>query len=225
MSTKKVLIADDEALIRKLVKDFLKKQDFIVIEAEDGQQALDIFFKEQDFDIVMLDVMMPIYDGWSVCREIRTESNVPIIMLTARDQENDELFGFELGADEYITKPFSLNILSARIQSLLKRTNSTNKSILSFDGLDIDKDKHSVSMDGCNLDLSPTEYDLLFYMAENKGIALSREQLLNSVWGYDYLGDVRTVDTHIKRLRLKLGDKSNFIQTVRGLGYRFEVTK
>lgn len=230
MSEKKILIADDEALIRKLVKDFLSKKNFIIVEAEDGKQALDIFSKEQDFSLVMLDVMMPICDGWSVCREIRKTSQVPILMLTARDQESDELFGFELGADEYITKPFSLSILSARVQSILKRSNNissdtTNASILSFDGLKIDKDKHCVTIDNVTLSLSPTEYDLLLYMAENKGIALSREQILNSIWGYDYFGDLRTVDTHIKRLRIKLSSKSDFIQTVRGVGYRFEVNK
>lgn len=223
MSLKKILIADDEALIRKLVKDFLKKEGFDIVEAEDGKKALDIFCEDPNFDVVIIDVMMPEFDGWAVCREIRKTSSVPIIMLTARDQECDELFGFELGADEYITKPFSLNILCARVQSLLKRTEKIPNNSLKFKDIEIDEAKHYATVKGEKIDLSPKEFELLIYMAKNKDIALSRYQVLNSVWGYDYFGDERTVDTHIKRLRLKLGKENEFIQTVRGVGYRFEV--
>lgn len=220
----KILIADDEDRMRKLVGDFLKKQGYQVVEAADGRETLEIFSSDPDIDLVILDVMMPVYDGWSVCREIRKTSQVPIIMLTARGEESDELFGFDLGADEYISKPFSLKILAARVHALLRRTENT-KEIKSFGDLVIDKPGRQVYLAGKKIELSPKEFDLLLYLAENAGIALSREQILNAVWDYDYLGDGRTVDTHIKKIRAKLGDKSDLIQTVRGLGYRFEVKK
>lgn len=223
MGAKRILIADDEARMRKLVGDFLKKEGYSVIEAGDGRQALDLFLGNDDIDLIILDVMMPGYDGWTVCREIRKLSQVPIIMLTARGEESDELFGFDLGADEYIAKPFSLKILAARIQALLRRVENNHKAVKSFDGLDIDEQGRYVYVDGERVEMSPKEFDLLLYLTENAGRALSREQILNAVWNYDYFGDVRTVDTHIKKLRLKLGDKSELIQTVRGLGYRFEV--
>lgn len=225
MGGKRILIADDEGRIRKLVSDFLKKQGFIVVEAEDGKQALDIFYDGSEISLVILDVMMPQYDGWAVCREIRKSSNVPIIMLTARGEESDELFGFDLGADEYVTKPFSPNILVARVQALLRRTGSKGKILKSFDGLEIDSTRHQVLVYGEEIVLSPKEFELLQYLAQNEGIALSRDKMLDSVWDYNYYGDSRTVDTHIKNLRIKLGDKGEYIQTVRGLGYRFEVKK
>jgi two-component system, OmpR family, response regulator ResD len=225
MGTKTILFADDEARMRKLVSDFLKREEFTVIEAEDGRQALDIFIENPSIDLVILDVMMPKLDGWSVCREIRKESELPIIMLTARGEESDELFGFELGADEYIAKPFSLKILGARVQALLRRAENSSPSLKSYDGLEIDEQGRHVYIDGKKIDLSPKEFELLVYLVENVGIALSRDKILNAVWDYDYFGDVRTVDTHIKKLRLKLGDKGDLIQTVRGLGYRFEVRK
>lgn len=225
MSGMKILIADDEARMRKLVSDFLKKEGFQVFEADNGKKALDIFNCDQSIDLIILDIMMPEFDGWSVCRQIRKSSRVPIIMLTARSEESDELFGFDLGADEYITKPFSPMILVARVQALLRRTGSTDYTTKLFDGLEINEIGRDVYIDGVKLDLSPKEFELLVYLADNKGIALSREQILNSVWNYDYFGDARTVDTHIKKLRLKLGDKGDFIQTVRGLGYKFEVKK
>ncbi|ADG83477.1 response regulator transcription factor [Thermincola potens] len=224
MGAGKILIADDEARMRKLVADFLKKEGYAIIEAADGRQALDLFYGNNDIDLIILDVMMPGYDGWTVCREIRKSSQVPIIMLTARGEESDELFGFDLGADEYIAKPFSLKILAARIQALLRRVQN-NRTVRSFDGLEIDEQGRYVYVDGEPVDLSPKEFELLLYLTENAGRALSREQILNAVWDYDYFGDVRTVDTHIKKLRLKLGEKSYLIQTVRGLGYRFEVRK
>ncbi len=224
MGAKKILIADDESRMRKLVGDFLKKEGYTIIEAADGQKALDLFLSNMDIDLIILDVMMPGYDGWTVCREIRKTSQIPIIMLTARGEESDELFGFDLGADEYIAKPFSLKILAARVQALLKRIEN-NKGVKSFEGLEIDNQGRYVYVDGERVDLSPKEYELLLYLAENAGRALSRDQILNAVWNYDYFGDPRTVDTHIKKLRLKLGDKSELIQTVRGLGYRFEVRK
>jgi len=220
----KILIADDEDRMRKLVGDFLKKQGYLVVEAADGREALEVFSSEPDIDLIILDVMMPVYDGWSVCREIRKTSQVPIIMLTARGEESDELFGFDLGADEYISKPFSLKILAARVHALLRRTENT-KEIKSFGDLVIDKPGRQVYLAGDRIELSPKEFDLLLYLSENAGIALSREQILSAVWDYDYLGDGRTVDTHIKKIRAKLGNKSDLIQTVRGLGYRFEVKK
>jgi len=227
MESIRILVADDEERMRKLVSDFLKKQGYSVFEAEDGSRALEIFNNEkQKIDLVILDVMMPNIDGWEVCKEIRRSSQVPVIMLTAKGEESDELLGFGIGADEYITKPFSPMILVARVQALLKRTGNINKNEKrSFCGLEIDEAGHCVNVDGVIVDLTPKEFELLLYLANNKGIALSREQILNSVWDYDYFGDVRTVDTHIKKLRLKLGSKEDFIQTVRGMGYKFEVVK
>lgn len=225
MSSKNILIADDEPRIRKLVGDFLRKEGYFVIEAGDGIDALEKFSKHECIDLVILDVMMPQYDGWTVCREIRKKSRVPIIMLTARSQESDELLGFELGADEYVTKPFSVNILVARVNALFRRLEGVKNTTHSFGLLEIDSEGRYVYVDGESINLSPKEYELLIYMSENKGKAMSREQILNSVWGYDYFGELRTVDTHIKRLRDKLGKECQLIQTVRGLGYRFEVKK
>ena len=225
MPGNKILVADDEARMRKLVADFLKKEGHDVVEAEDGKTALDLFYRQPDLSLVILDVMMPGYDGWSVCREIRKTSRVPVIMLTARSEENDELFGFGLGADEYITKPFSPMILVARVQALLRRAGSDARPVKTFDGLEIDEGGRVVRVDGEKIDLSPKEFELLLYLAANAGMALSREQILNSVWDYDYFGDARTVDTHVKKLRIKLGTRGACIQTVRGLGYKFEVAR
>lgn len=221
--TDKILIADDESRMRRLVSDFLKREGFIVIEAVDGKEALEIFSQDQNISLVILDVMMPGYDGWTVCREIRKISKVPIIMLTAKSEEIDELFGFELGADEYITKPFSPLILVARVQALLRRTSKGGKETKNFGGIQIDESGRTVAVNGEKIELSPKEYELLVYLTNNEGIALSRDQILNSVWNYDYFGDARTVDTHVKKLRLKLGDSGDYIQTVRGIGYKFEV--
>lgn len=222
MRDKKILIVDDEQLIRKLVSDFLKKEGYIIKEAEDGRKALDIFNSEEDIDLIILDVMLPEYDGFTVCREIRKKSNVPIIMLTARGEEFDEVFGLDIGADEYISKPFSPKILIARVNAVLRRTASEEPEGKDFNGLKIDSNAHQVEINNSNIELSPKEYDLLFYLTENYGKALSREQILDKVWGYDYFGDLRTVDTHINRLRIKLNSKSDYIHTVRGYGYRFE---
>lgn len=219
---KRILIADDEPRIIRLVSDFLKREGYSITEAKDGKEALDHFFDNPKIDLIILDVMMPHYDGWSVCREIRKTSKIPIIMLTARGEESDELFGFNLGVDEYISKPFSPNILVARVKALLKRV-STAEEIIIFNGLKIDKDAHYVYVDDEPIDLSPKEFELLVYLSQNEGRALSRDQILNVVWDYNYYGDERTVDTHIKKLRLKLKSKGEYIQTVRGLGYRFEV--
>jgi DNA-binding response OmpR family regulator len=219
------MIADDEDRMRKLLGDFLKKAGFRVVEAENGKVALDIFKEDPNINLVILDVMMPIMDGWTVCREIRRSSRIPVIMLTARGEESDQLFGFDLGADEYVTKPFSPSVLVARVQALLRLVEETgkNKTIIEYNGLQINKNGHYVSVDGNPIDLSPKEYELLLYLVDNTGVALSRDQILNAVWNFDYFGDSRTVDTHIKKLRLKLGAKGDYIQTVRGFGYRFEV--
>ncbi|MCT8978636.1 response regulator transcription factor [Clostridium sp. CX1] len=225
MNGKKILVVDDEPLIRKLVTDFLKKSGYITIEADDGRKALDLFSQEEDIDLIILDVMLPEYDGWTVCREIRKKSKVPIIMLTARGEEFDELFGFDIGADEYIAKPFSPNILIARVNAVLRRAVPADNNLKEFSGLTIDQNGRQVVIEGATVDLSPKEYELLNYLVENYGKALSREQILDKVWGYDYYGDLRTVDTHINRLRIKLDSKSNYVQTVRGYGYRFEVEK
>jgi two-component system response regulator ResD len=224
-SNKTVMIADDEERMRKLVGDFLKKAGYRVIEAENGKRALDVFQEEINIDLIILDVMMPVLDGWTVCREIRKTSRVPVIMLTARGEESDQLFGFDLGANEYVTKPFSPSVLVARVQALLRliEDSDNDKAVIEYNGLKINQYGHYVSVDGQNIDLSPKEYELLLYFVKNKGIALSRDQILNAVWDYDYFGDARTVDTHIKKLRLKLGEKGEYIQTVRGFGYRFEV--
>ncbi|QEK13334.1 response regulator transcription factor [Crassaminicella thermophila] len=224
MIRKKVLIIEDESRMRRLIGDYLKREGYDVLEAEDGQEGLDLF-RQENIDLVILDIMLPKYDGWTVCREIRKESSVPVLMLTARSEESDELFGFELGADEYITKPFRPKILVARVKALLKRFNMEEESAISFEGIEIDCDAHKVFIDGKEIEMTPKEYELLVYLMNNEGKALTREQILDGVWGYDYYGDLRTVDTHIKRLRVKLKEKSNFVQTVRGVGYRFEVKK
>ncbi|WP_058484866.1 response regulator transcription factor [Defluviitalea phaphyphila] len=226
MNSKKILVADDEFRMRKLVGDFLKREGFSIIEAENGKIALENFKKNTNIDLVILDVMMPEYDGWTVCREIRKISKVPILMLTARSEEFDELFGFEIGADEYITKPFSPKVLVARVNAILRRIDNTDtNNETSFGELKIDKDAHTVYIHNNPIDLTPKEYELLLYLVENKNKALSRDQILNYVWGIDYFGDDRTVDTHINRLRTKLKDLNHYIQTVRGYGYKFEVKK
>ena len=223
MNKLKILVVDDESRMRKLVRDFLEKQNFAVLEAGDGSEALDIFFYNQDIALIILDVMMPKMDGWQVCREVRGYSEVPIIMLTARSDERDELQGFELGVDEYISKPFSPKILVARVEAILRRTNQvTDDETIEYGGITIDKAAHVVSIDGNPIDLSYKEFELLTYFMENKGIALSREKILNSVWNYDYFGDARTIDTHVKKLRSKLGDKGDLIKTVWGMGYKLE---
>ncbi len=222
---KRILIADDEERMRKLVADFLKKEGFHTIEASNGKEALEVFFEAPGLDLLILDVMMPEYDGWTVCREIRKHSLVPVIMLTARSEESDELFGFELGVDEYISKPFSPQVLVARVNALLRRMGKNTQVVKSFCGLEIDEKSRYVIVNGARLNLTPKEFELLVYLTDNEGRALSRDQILNAVWDFNYYGDVRTVDTHIKKLRLKLGNKGEYIQTVRGLGYRFEVLK
>ena len=218
MDAVKVLMVDDEARMRKLVKDFLAIKGYKVIEAEDGEQAVDIFFKEKDIGLVILDVMMPKMDGWEVCRTLRRYSQVPIIMLTARSEERDELLGFELGVDEYISKPFSPKILVARIEAILRRGNAGTGEILEAAGIRVDKDAHEASVDGQPVDLSNKEFELLTYFMENQGMALSREKILNNVWNYDYFGDARTIDTHVKKLRSKLGEKGELIKTIWGMG-------
>lgn len=224
MSKLKILVVDDESRMRKLVKDFLVKQNYEVLEAGDGSEALDIFFEDKDIALIILDVMMPKMDGWHVCREIRNYSKVPIIMLTARTDEQDELQGFQLGVDEYIAKPFSPKILVARVEAILRRTGQTlEEENLEYGGISIDKAAHVVTVDGKPIDLSFKEFELLTYFMENKGIALSREKILNSVWNYDYFGDARTIDTHVKKLRSKMGDKGDLIKTVWGMGYKFEI--
>lgn len=217
----KILIADDEQLMRQLVIDFLKPEGYEILEASDGKEALEIYDKEHP-DLILLDVMMPGYDGWTVCREIRRKSTVPIMMLTAKGEEIDQLFAYDLGADEYITKPFSPKILVAKIKALLRRSQNEQETHEADDGVAIDRDARQVVLDGKNVDLSPMEYKLLNYLMSNTGKALSRRQILNQVWNYDYYGDLRTVDTHINRLRIKLGDKGRYIRTVRGYGYRYD---
>ena len=224
MEKLKVLVVDDESRMRKLVKDFLIKKDFTVLEAEDGAQAVDVFFETKDIALVILDVMMPKMDGWQVCREIRSMSEVPIIMLTARADERDELLGFELGVDEYISKPFSPKILVARVEAILRRsTGLGTESIITAGKIVMDKAAHEVKVDGKPVELSYKEFELLTYFLENQGIALSREKILNSVWNYDYFGDARTIDTHVKKLRSKLGEQGDYIKTIWGMGYKFEV--
>ena len=219
----KILVVDDESRMRKLVRDFLQKNNYEVLEAGDGSEALDIFFAQSDIALVILDVMMPKMDGWQVCREIRNYSRVPIIMLTARGDEKDELQGFELGVDEYISKPFSPKILVARVEAILRRTGkSAAGEILDEGGIHLDKTAHMVTIGDRNIDLSFKEFELLTYFMENKGIALSREKILNNVWNYDYFGDARTIDTHVKKLRSKLGDKGEMIKTIWGMGYKFD---
>jgi len=222
VDTIKVLIADDESRMRKLVKDFLNKNGIQVLEAENGEEACDIFYKQKDISLIILDVMMPKMDGWQVCREIRSNSNVPIIMLTARGDEKDELLGFELGVDEYISKPFSPKILVARIDAILRRTGGMGDETIEIGGIKMDKQAHEVYVDGNLIDLSLKEFELLEYFISNKGVALSRDKILNNVWNYDYFGDARTIDTHVKKLRSKMGEKGDLIKTVWGMGYKFE---
>ncbi len=224
MDKLKILVVDDESRMRKLVRDFLVKSGFEVLEAEDGQKAVDIFFDEKDIALIILDVMMPKMDGWQVCREIRTYSKVPIIMLTAKTEERDELQGFELGVDEYIGKPFSPKILVARVEAILRRTTQgSSDDIIEAGGIVINKAAHNVTIDGKEIELSFKEFELLTFFIENKGIALSREKILNNVWNYDYFGDARTIDTHVKKLRGKMGEKGDLIKTIWGMGYKFEV--
>ena len=223
MDKLKILIVDDESRMRKLVGDFLAKSGYLVLEAEDGEQAAEIFFSEKDIALVISDVMMPKQDGWQLCREIRAYSKVPIILLTAKGDERDELQGFELGIDEYITKPFSPKVLVARVEAILRRTNQYNaEEVLAAGGIEIDKAAHRVKIDGRDVDLSYKEFELLSYFMENKGIALSREKILNHVWNYDYFGDARTIDTHVKKLRSKMGEKGELIKTIWGMGYKLE---
>ena len=220
----KILVVDDESRMRKLVKDFLVKRDFEVVEASDGEEAIEMFYSNKDIALIILDVMMPKMNGYQVLKEIRMSSKIPVIMLTAKSTEYDELQGFDKGADEYITKPFSPKILVARVEALLRRSNILEADDkLEIGGIQIDKSAHTVTIDGEPIELSFKEFELLDYFMENKGIALSREKILNGVWGYDYFGDARTVDTHVKKLRSKLGDKGNYIKTVWGMGYKYSV--
>ena len=222
----KILVVDDESRMRKLVKDFLSKSGYEVLEAGDGEEAVDIFFKDKEIALIILDVMMPKMDGWQVCREIRQYSTVPIIMLTAKSDERDELLGFDLGVDEYISKPFSPKILVARVEAILRRTGQTDtESVLEAGGIRINKTAHQATLDGEPLELSYKEFELLTYFLENQGIALSREKILNNVWNYDYFGDARTIDTHVKKLRSKMGEKGEYIKTIWGMGYKFEVDR
>ena len=220
----KILVVDDESRMRKLVKDFLAREGYTVLEAGDGMEAMDVFYEEKDIALVILDVMMPKMDGWQVCREIRESSKVPIIMLTARSEERDELQGFELGVDEYISKPFSPKILVARVNAILRRSlGNAGGDVIEAGGIVVYKAAHIVKIDGAQIELSYKEFELLSYFMENQGIALSREKILNNVWNYDYFGDARTIDTHVKKLRSKLGAKGEYIRTIWGMGYKFEV--
>lgn len=223
MDKKKILVVDDEARLRKLVKDFLVHEDYEVMEAGDGEEASDIFFKDKDIALVILDVMMPKMDGWETCRQIRKYSQVPIIMLTAKSEERDELKGFELGVDEYISKPFSPKVLVARVNAVLRRTSGGEGDVIEAGGIKLDRSAHQVSIDGNIIELSFKEFELLDYFMSNQGVALSRDKILNNVWNYDYYGDARTIDTHVKKLRAKLGDKGENIRTIWGMGYKFEV--
>lgn len=224
MENIKVLVVDDESRMRKLVKDFLAREGYTVVEAGDGMEAMDIFYEEKDVALVILDVMMPKMDGWQVCREIRQYSKVPIIMLTAKSDEKDELQGFDLGVDEYITKPFSPKILVARVEAILRRSNVlAADDTMEAGGIELNKAAHEVLIDGKSVELSYKEFELLAYFMSNQGVALSRERILNNVWNYDYFGDARTIDTHVKKLRSKLGAKGEYIKTIWGMGYKFEV--
>ena len=222
MVKNKILVVDDESRMRKLVKDFLQKREYEVIEAENGEDAVNIFCSTTGIDLIILDVMMPKMNGWQACKEIRNISKVPIVMLTAKSEEQDELLGFELGVDEYISKPFSPKILTARVEAILRRTVGEEESVISLCGIEVDKLAHIVKIDGKEIELSFKEFELLTYFMENKGVALSREKILNNVWNYDYFGDARTIDTHVKKLRSKMGDKGDLIKTIWGLGYKFE---
>lgn len=223
MKQTKILVVDDEARMRKLVKDFLTIKGYQVIEAGDGEEAVEIFFQQKDIALILLDVMMPKMDGWEVLKTIRLHSKVPIIMLTARGEERDELQGFDLGVDEYISKPFSPKILVARVEAILRRSNHVVGEVMNVGGIEINKAAHQVTIDGKPIELSYKEFELLTYFVENQGIALSREKILNNVWNYDYFGDARTIDTHVKKLRSKLGEKGDYIKTIWGMGYKFEV--
>lgn len=223
MGELKILVVDDESRMRKLVNDFLSRKGYTVIEAADGEEAIDIFFTHKDIALVILDVMMPKMNGWEVCRELRKESKVPIVMLTAKSEESDELLGFELGVDEYISKPFSPKILVARVDSILRRANKIDTGKIIAGSIELDKSAHQVYVSGQNVELSFKEFELLNYFIENKGIALSREKILNNVWNYDYFGDARTIDTHVKKLRSKLGNAGDYIKTIWGVGYKFEI--
>ena len=227
MEELKILVVDDESRMRKLVRDFLVKQNFEVLEAGDGEAALDLFYQEKNIALLILDVMMPKMNGWEVCKEVRENSRVPIIMLTAKGDESDELLGFELGVDEYISKPFSPKILVARVEAILRRSNklAAEGQAVETGGILIDKAAHLVTVDGQRMELSYKEFELLSYFVENEGIALSREKILNHVWNYDYFGDARTIDTHVKKLRSKMGAKGDYIKTIWGMGYKFEVGK
>ncbi|MGN0379635.1 MAG: response regulator transcription factor [Butyrivibrio sp.] len=223
MAEQKILVVDDESRMRKLVHDFLQRKGYQVLEAENGEKAIDIFCSEKEIDLIILDVMMPKMDGWQVCREIRKMSKVPIVMLTARADEQDELLGFELGVDEYISKPFSPKILTARVEAILRRSGGGEETdVITINGIELDKVAHTVKVDGQPVELSFKEFELLLYFMENKGIALSREKILNNVWNYDYFGDARTIDTHVKKLRSKLGERGDAIKTIWGLGYKME---
>ena len=225
MDKLKILVVDDESRMRKLVRDFLVRQDFEVLEAGDGEEALDLFYKDKSIALIILDVMMPKMNGWEVCKGVRESSRVPIIMLTAKSDESDELMGFDLGVDEYISKPFSPKILVARVEAILRRTNKLGgaSEVKKAGAIVLDKTAHEVKIDGKQIDLSFKEFELLDYFLDNQGIALSRERILNSVWNYDYFGDARTIDTHVKKLRSKLGEYGDYIKTVWGMGYKFEV--
>ena len=225
MEKLKVLVVDDESRMRKLVSDFLTKKDFVVVEAGDGEEAVDLFFEQKDISLIIMDVMMPKMDGYEAVKTIRQYSQVPIIMLTAKSEERDELQGFQLGSDEYISKPFSPKILVARVEALLRRSGTVKTDSVQVGGIVLDKAAHQVTVDGKPVDLSFKEFELLTYFVENQGIALSRENILNHVWNYDYFGDARTIDTHVKKLRSKLGAKGDYIKTVWGMGYKFEVDK
>ena len=221
-----ILVVDDESRMRKLLKDFLSAKGYQILEAEDGEKAIEVFEENRNkIKLILLDVMMPKLDGWSVLRKIRQESNLPVIMLTARGEEQDELFGFELGVDEYIAKPFSPKILVARVEAILKRTYGDTKEVKDYDGITIDQEGRTVKVDGKPIDLSLREYELLKYLLDNENIALSRDKILNNVWNYDYYGDSRTIDSHIKKIRHKLGKKGKYIETIRGIGYKFEIKK
>ncbi len=221
-----ILVVDDESRMRKLLKDFLSVKGYQILEAEDGEKAIEVFEENKNkIKLILLDVMMPKLDGWSVLRKIRQESNVPVIMLTARSEEQDELFGFELGVDEYIAKPFSPKILVARVEAILKRVYGDAKQVKDYDGIVINQEGRTVTVDGKQVDLSLREYELLKYLLDNENIALSRDKILNNVWNYDYYGDSRTIDSHIKKIRHKLGKKGKYIQTIRGIGYKFEIKK
>ncbi len=225
MDNLKILVVDDEQRMRKLVKDFLVKKNYDVLEAADGEEAVDIFYENKDIALLILDVMMPRMDGWQVVRELRHYSQVPIIMLTAKGDEKDELLGFELGVDEYISKPFSPKILVARVEALLRRSNALEEGEVNVGGITLNQSAHEVKIDGKPIELSFKEFELLAYFIKNQGVALSRERILNNVWNYDYFGDARTIDTHVKKLRSKMGDKCEYIKTIWGMGYKFEVTE